>query len=108
MAILDINPASDGHALLITKKHFTNISEIEEEDWKYLLPLMKDIISKLEVTFKPAGFNIISNMEEIAAQSIFHLHIHVIPKYNQEKGFIWTVNPDLKYNLKQVAEKLKI
>lgn len=49
---------------------------------------MKEIIGKLEVVFKPAGFNIISNINEIAAQSIFHLHIHVIPKYNKEKGFI--------------------
>jgi histidine triad (HIT) family protein len=49
---------------------------------------MKEVISKLEVAFKPAGFNIISNMNEIAAQSIFHLHIHIIPKYSREKGFI--------------------
>ncbi|MCE8159016.1 MAG: HIT family protein [Candidatus Moeniiplasma glomeromycotorum] len=107
LAILDKFPASDGHTLLITKKHFNNISEIDEESWKHLLPLMKEIIGKLEVVFKPAGFNIISNINEIAAQSIFHLHIHVIPKYNKEKGFIWTAHPVLKYSLEQVAEKLK-
>lgn len=106
-AILDKYPASDGHTLLVTKKHFANISEIDEESWKYLLPLMKDVISKLEAVFKPAGFNIISNMNEIAAQSIFHLHIHVIPKYHKEKGFIWTSHPTLKYSLEQVAQKLK-
>jgi histidine triad (HIT) family protein len=49
---------------------------------------MKDVISKLEATFKPAGFNVISNMNEIAAQSIFHLHLHVIPKYAENEGFI--------------------
>ena len=106
-AILDKYPASDGHTLLITKKHFTNISKIDEESWESLLPLMKEIIGKLEVVFKPTGFNIISNMNEIAAQSIFHLHIHIIPKYSKEKGFIWTTHPTLKYSLEQVAEKLK-
>src|SRR4051794_25724681 len=70
-AILDKFPASDGHTLLITKKHFANISEADPESWAYLRPLMKEVISKLETAFKPAGFNIISNMNEIAAQSIF-------------------------------------
>jgi diadenosine tetraphosphate (Ap4A) HIT family hydrolase len=46
-------------------------------------------------------------MNEIAAQSIFHLHIHIIPKYSREKGFIWTAHPTLKYSLEQVVEKLK-
>jgi histidine triad (HIT) family protein len=49
---------------------------------------MKNIINKLQVVFQPSGFNVISNMNEIAAQSIFHLHIHIIPKYEKSKGFI--------------------
>ncbi|MCE8162622.1 MAG: HIT family protein [Candidatus Moeniiplasma glomeromycotorum] len=107
IAILDINPASDGHTLLITKKHFVNLSKVDEESWKYLLPLMKEVIRKLENTFQPAGFNIISNLNEIAAQSIFHLHIHIIPKYEKNQGFIWTARPVLKYSLEKVVEKLK-
>ena len=87
-AILDAYPASDGHILLITKKHFTNITEIDEKSWNYLLPLMKNIINKLQTAFQPSGFNIISNMNEIASQSIFHLHVHIIPKYERNKGFI--------------------
>ena len=68
---------------------------------------MKNIINKLQVTFQPSGFNIISNMNEIAFQSVFHLHIHVIPKYEKDKGFIWSVEPDLNYRLDQVAKKLQ-
>ena len=49
---------------------------------------MKDTIQKIKDAFQPAGFNIISNMEAIAAQSIFHLHIHIIPKYEENEGFI--------------------
>jgi histidine triad (HIT) family protein len=88
IAILDINPASDGHTLLITKEHFANISEVNERSWDYLLLLMKSIINKLQMAFQPSGFNVISNMNEIASQSVFHLHIHVIPKYEKDKGFI--------------------
>ncbi|CAI2184501.1 7608_t:CDS:2 [Funneliformis geosporum] len=51
-------------------------------------PASDEVISKLAAAFKPAGFNIISNMEKIAAQSIFHLHIHIIPKYVESEGFI--------------------
>ena len=107
IAILDAFPASDGHTLLITKKHFANLSEVDEESWKHLRPLMKEVIIKLEKTFQPAGFNVISNLNEMAAQSIFHLHIHIIPKYEKEQGFIWTAKPNLKFSLEQVTEKLK-
>jgi len=109
VAILDAFPVSDGHTLIITKKHFANITEVDEKSWEYLLPLMKKIINKLKnnLPIPPQGFNIISNMNEIAAQSIFHLHIHIIPKYEKNEGFIWTSKPKLKYSLEQVAEKLK-
>jgi len=107
IAILDIYPASDGHTLIITKKHFANVAEVDEKSWKYLLPLIKKTINKLQVAFQPSGFNVITNMNEMASQSIFHLHVHVIPKYEKGKGFIWTARPELKYSLDQVAEKLK-
>jgi len=107
IAILDIHPVSDGHVLLITKEHFTNISEINEKSWSYLLPLMKKIINKLQAVFNPAGFNIITNMNEIASQSVFHLHIHIIPKYERGKGFIWTSKPQLKLSLSEIADQLK-
>jgi len=108
IAILDLFPASDGHTLIITKQHFANITEVDEKSWEYLLPLIKKIINKLKnnLPTPPQGFNIISNMNEIASQSIFHLHIHIIPKYKKNEGFVWTSKPKLKYNLEQVSEKL--
>jgi histidine triad (HIT) family protein len=45
-------------------------------------------ITKLKKAFEPTGFNIISNMGETAYQSVFHLHLHIIPKYKKEEGFI--------------------
>lgn len=115
IAILDKFPVSDGHTLLITKKHFPNIAEVDEKSWEYLLPLMKKIVNKLKnakLLVPPQGFNIISNMNEdmekkVAYQSISHLHVHIIPKYVENEGFVWTAKPKLKYKLEQVAEKLK-
>jgi len=107
IAILDLFSVSDGHILLISRQHFTNIVEVDPPTWNYFLPLIKNIINKLQVNFSPSGFNVISNMGEMAYQSITHLHIHIIPKYEKEQGFIWSSQPELKYSLIQVAEKLK-
>jgi histidine triad (HIT) family protein len=49
---------------------------------------MKETIQKIKNSFQSAGLNVISNMEAIAAQSIFHLHVHIIPKYEENEGFI--------------------
>ena len=107
LAILDISPLSDGHVLLITKKHFADVSEIDEESWKHLYSLLKNVIDKLKKNLQPQGFNIITNMGEVAYQSIFHVHVHIIPKYAKNEGFIWTSKPKLKYSLDQVIKKLK-
>ena len=107
LAILDISPLSDGHVLLITKKHFADVSEIDEESWKHLYSLLKNVIDKLKKNLQPQGFNIITNMGEVAYQSIFHVHVHIIPKYAKNEGFIWTSKPALKYSLDQVIKKLK-
>ena|SRR6185312_11643926 len=111
LVILDAFPVSDGHTLIITKEHFPNIAAVDAQSWEYLLPLIKVTIDKLKNTklpISPRGFNIVSNMNEIAYQSIPHLHLHIIPKYEKNHGFIWNSQPQLKYSLEEVAQKLKI
>ena len=73
LVILDVFPVSLGHTLIITKKHFANVAEIDMESWNSTLPLLKKVIAKIQETYNPTGFNIITNMGEIAFQSIFHL-----------------------------------
>ncbi|CAG8802030.1 32503_t:CDS:1 [Racocetra persica] len=110
LAILDAFPVSDGHTLIITKEHFPNIATVDAKSWEYLLPLIQEVINKLKNTklpMLPQGFNIVSNMNEIAYQSIPHVHLHIIPKYEKNHGFIWTSQPQLKYSLSAVAQKLK-
>lgn len=106
LAFLDVFPASEGHILIVTKKHYDNISQIEQNDWNYLLSLIKEVVNKLQITFKPQGFNFISNMGEMAYQSIFHFHLHIIPKYRKEQGFIWTVDSEKTIDLKKIAKKI--
>ena len=114
LAILDINPASDGHTLIISKNHAENITKLKLEDWNNLFIIKQGnftffqmVVNKLQKTFQPKGFNFITNMGEEAYQSVFHFHLHIIPKYEKNEGFIWTAKPKLKFNLEQVVEKLK-
>ncbi|RHZ36828.1 HIT family protein [endosymbiont GvMRE of Glomus versiforme] len=111
LAFLDINPASEGHTLIITKtnKHAKNITELEQTSWNNILPLLKKVVKKLQKTFPNIqGFNFISNMGENAYQSVFHFHLHIIPKYKENEGFIWTVKKKTIDLVSQAANKLKI
>ncbi|KLL02711.1 MAG: Histidine triad protein [Mycoplasmataceae bacterium RV_VA103A] len=108
LAFLDINPASEGHALIITKKHLENITKLEQNNWNNLFPLFQIVTNKLKEVLKPQGFNFITNMNEVAYQSVFHFHLHIIPKYEKGQGFIWTVRNEKTIDLVQVAKKLEI
>ena len=115
IAILDINPISDGHTLIISKNHAENITKLRPDDWNSLFlnhkrdgpTFFQAVVNKLQETFNPQGFNFITNMGEEAYQSIFHFHLHIIPKYEKNQGFIWTSKPKLKYNLEEASKKLK-
>ena len=108
LAFLDINPASEGHVLIITKNHVENITKLEQSSWINLFPLFQKVVNKLQKTFQPQGFNFITNMNEVAYQSVFHFHLHIIPKYQKDQGFIWTVKKEKPIDLIQVAKKLGV
>ena len=92
IVISDVNPLSIGHSLIITKKHSKNLLEIDQNTWNNIFPLFKKLTEDLIKSYFPKGFNFISNIGKEAYQSVDHLHIHLIPKYNKEDGFIWTSN----------------
>lgn len=81
---LDVNPASNGHTLIIPKKHYLDINDIDE---KYLLEInkaSKEVIKILNKYFNPAGIKINQNNGNI--QEVKHYHMHVIPNYINNKN----------------------
>lgn len=79
--ILDINPASKGHSLLIPKEHYKNIFELDDNTASKALVVAKKVSTALKNELNCDGFNILQNNEEMAGQTVFHFHMHLIPRY---------------------------
>ncbi len=80
-AIYDKYPVNQGHMLLIPKRHFPDIFSATQEEILALHQLIKKAREYLVDKYNPDGFNIGINLGEVAGQTIFHLHIHIIPRY---------------------------
>lgn len=81
-AIFDEYPVNQGHTLLIPKRHVESVFELNEEEKQTLVDSIKDIESLLARFFNIDGFNIGINQGKTAGQTIHHLHIHIIPRYD--------------------------
>ena len=82
--IFDISPASKGHALVIPKEHYKNLFELDESIASKALVIAKKVATELSTELDCDGFNLLQNNEEIAGQTVFHFHIHLIPRYKND------------------------
>ena len=82
--ILDVAPATKGHALILPKEHYADIYEMPEELTGKAFLLAKKMAAKLTDRLHCDGFNIVQNNGETAGQTVFHFHIHLIPSYNDD------------------------
>ena len=88
--ILDAGPASKGHALILPKEHYKNLYELDDEIAAKALVLAKKMITKLTDVLGCDGYNIVQNNGEVAGQTVFQFHIHLIPRYEgDEVGLGW-------------------
>ncbi len=79
--ILDINPAARGHALILTKEHYANLYELPEELAGKAMVLAAKLTAHMTEKLHCDGFNLVQNNGEIAGQTVFHFHLHLIPRY---------------------------
>jgi histidine triad (HIT) family protein len=85
VAFLDIRPLNEGHTLVIPKKHHENIFDIPQELIAHLHGITKRVALAVEKATQADGISIIQQNGKAAGQEIFHLHIHVIPRYEGKK-----------------------
>ena len=84
VAFMDIAPATRGHALVIPRNHAADLMEISDEDLGHTIAAAQRLARKLEQTLEPAGFNVLNACGRAAWQTVFHFHLHVIPRYDDD------------------------
>ena len=88
--ILDLGPATRGHALLLPKNHFANLFELDDETAQKAILVAKKMAGKMKDALGADGFNLVQNNGEAAGQTGFHFHMHLIPRYeNDNAGILW-------------------
>lgn len=89
VVLLDINPISKGHCLIISKKHVGNIFDISEDDLKKIFVVAKKISISVKEKLNATGVNILHASGKDAQQSLFHFHMHLVPRYNEDGLDTW-------------------
>lgn len=107
--ILDLGPATKGHALILPKEHFPDVCQLSEAYSVGVLPLAAKIGQAMKQGLGCDGFNLVQNNGEAAGQTVHHFHLHVIPRYaGGPKGIAaWTPQSPEDGELKELAEKIK-
>jgi histidine triad (HIT) family protein len=82
LAFMDIAPATRGHALVIPKVHTNDLWEIDEEQFAAVARAAHRLAQKVKQRLDPDGVNLINSCRPEAWQTVFHLHVHVIPRYS--------------------------
>lgn len=82
--ILDLGPATKGHALILPKEHADNLYELSDEVAAAVLPVAKKVAAKMKENLKCDGLNLVQNNGEVAGQTVMHFHLHMIPRYEND------------------------
>ena len=108
LAFLDISQVTPGHTLVVPKEHFRNVLDMDADSTSQLFARVPDIARKVMKATGAAGMNIINNNEEIAGQTVFHTHVHLVPRYSDADDLKITFaahEPDFP-SLAELAEKI--
>ena len=109
--ILDLAPAAKGHALILPKEHYADIYEIDEEVAGKAMKLAKKLAIHMTEVLGCDGFNILQNNHEVAGQTVFHFHMHLIPRYKEAKNndvLKWSEETFSSEEMAEIKEALKM
>lgn len=82
--ILDLGPATKGHALILPKNHYRSLYDLPDTAASKVMLLAKKMAIQMTDKLKCDGFNLVQNNEEAAGQTVFHFHLHLIPRYKED------------------------
>ena len=106
-AILDVSPAARGHVIILPKNHAANIYELPDEDASKIMVVAKKIATAIEKAYHCDGVNILQNNGEAAGQTVFHLHVHVIPRFKGDTVNIGWKQGDMPEDLDAICKEIQ-
>jgi histidine triad (HIT) family protein len=108
VAFMDINPATRGHALVVPRRHSADLMEVSDEDLTHTMLAARRLARRIRDTLDPDGFNILNSCGAAAWQTVFHFHVHVIPRYADDPLKLpWVPGPGDADEISAVAEQLR-
>lgn len=108
LCIMDINPLNRGHCLVLTKSHAPTIWDADIADLQAAIVTAKRVAEALKTAVRPDGLNMLQANGAAAFQSVFHYHLHLIPRWNNDgKGFDWKLVPGDREQIMKIGDKLR-
>ena len=105
--ILDLGPATKGHALILPKDHYANLFELPDEACGDVMKLAKKMATRMTERLHADGFNIIQNNFEVAGQTVMHYHLHLIPRYVDDgQHILWNPTTVTQEELEKTMEEI--
>lgn len=86
LAFLDIHPCCPGHTVIVPKKHFSNLLEMNREEWQNIMDGVRETINKIQKVLDPEGINVAINDRPAAGQVVPHVHWHIFPRREGDGG----------------------
>lgn len=107
LAFLDIKPLNPGHALIIPKRHAAHLLETSDEEARALMETAKKIAPAIVQSVGATGCNVNCNIGRSAGQLVFHTHLHVIPRYEDDGFKPWQRDGEVSDSLADVAQRIR-
>ena len=106
LAILDLSQTTKGHTIVMPKKHYANMLEIPTDEFASLMGKVKTIAQLLVSKLNANGCNVLINTNESAGQTVMHLHVHIIPRFNETDGISIEFKENPNANLAAVLKEI--
>lgn len=105
--ILDLGPATRGHALILPKEHADNLYELTDETAGEVMKLARRMAVQIKEKLHADGFNLVQNNGEAAGQTVSHFHLHLIPRYEGDgQSILWKPGQPSQEELEEVREQI--
>jgi histidine triad (HIT) family protein len=108
IAFMDISPATKGHALVVPREHADDLMDISDEDLELTMVAARRLARRMDEVLQPDGFNILNSCRPAAWQTVFHFHVHVVPRYDDDPLELpWVPSEGDSDEIKQTADKIR-